>query len=138
MKIDLVIIDYLGLIKYHGPKINSWEELGNQAFNLRTISREKKIPIITASQVGRDALKAKTSDIYDIENIALSILIANHSDVLLSLKINSLELLQVNGVCDLTAAIVKNRDGPKGKFVISANFSHFKMEELNMNQVNQT
>lgn len=128
-KPDVIIVDYLQIIKYKQSNKNSWEEIGNIALDLRKLARIFKIPVITASQVDRESQKNRKEDRYYISNIAQSILIVNHADLVLSLKINNPEILDSSAVCDITAAIVKNRDGAKAKFTIYANFAEIKMVE---------
>ena len=53
-KIQMLFIDYLGLIKLEG-KMPRWEKVGIISAELKALSRELDIPVVVLSQVGRQA-----------------------------------------------------------------------------------
>jgi len=95
-KIDIVFVDYLGIIEpaAGGAGTARWEQLGKVAVKLRDLAKEFEIPIVTAVQANRSAIK-KTKDAakseapgestYGVESVAESITIANTADVILGI-----------------------------------------------------
>lgn len=126
---DLVVVDYLHIMSLGiKNKVERDQYYGNLAAELRRVGRVKKVPIITAVQVNREGMKQK--DIYDVSHIALSQFIANHADIILSIRSKDPNQILISGVVDLEAAIVKHRDGPRKKFDLKANFEIMRMEEV--------
>lgn len=56
---DVIIVDYLGIMKSDEPSRSDWEEQGRVVVALRNIGRTHKKPIITAVQLNRDPNKNK-------------------------------------------------------------------------------
>lgn len=52
-ELDLLIVDYIGLIDRKGMGDNLREEIGNICVGLKNISKEFKIPVIALSQINR-------------------------------------------------------------------------------------
>jgi len=125
---DLVIVDYLGLMKAESRTNSIWEAYSDIALSLRGIGRVYNVPVLTAAQVNRSGMKSKST--YSLDDIALSFLITNHADIVLSLKISEPEVLEISPVAEVTAVINKNRDGAKGRFRINAVFDIMRMAEV--------
>ena len=129
VKFDVVFIDYLGIMQLTlKHKIERDQYFGNIASELRRIARVKKIPVVTAVQVNREGMK-DTSASYGVQHIAMSQLIANHTDILLSLRAIDEAQALASGVVDLEAVMIKHRDGPKARFSVKANFERMTMQE---------
>lgn len=130
--IDLVIVDYLGLMKPSISTGSGWQDISNTALELRDIARTYKVPVLTAMQVKKDSQKQKSAKApkYDMTDIALSFQVIYHSDTVLTLKVANPEVLGMGvSICELNASVTKCRDGQQGEFVIDAVFDRMKMQE---------
>jgi replicative DNA helicase len=129
-KFDIIVIDYLGLLSSDRPrKERGWQELSDITLDLRTIARSFKIPIITATQVGRLGMKSKKAH-YEHTDIGYSHAIAQNADTVLSFRLSNPDILETGlGICDLNAKLVKCRDGTEGTFILDANFDRMKLQE---------
>lgn len=127
-KFDLVVIDYLTLVKPSVRGRDQWEAIGKVTEEVRAIARDMNIPIITAAQANRDGIKESKYK-YGIENIGLSHLISAHADTLLSLRLTDRDELEVSDVVEMTAATIAIRDDRGCRFTIDACFDKMLMEE---------
>ncbi|MFX0084249.1 MAG: replicative DNA helicase [Candidatus Hodarchaeota archaeon] len=105
-KIDLVVIDYLGLLNPTTKKKDIWEGVLEIANDLKRMARTFHVPILTASQLTSKGLsktqgKRKT---YDLEDIALTRRLADACDIILGLKPDML-------ISQAYVNIIKYRDG---------------------------
>ena len=129
-KIDLIIIDYLGIMRPKKSTGQKWEELGNIALDVRHIARTFKIPVLTAMQVKSEAVKNSKNPVYNMTDIANSFMVIHHADTVLALKLKDpVAAMQGLSVVDMTASTPKVRDGQKCQFDISAMFANMRMEE---------
>jgi replicative DNA helicase len=130
-KIDLLIIDYLGIMKPRKASGQKWEDLGQIALDVRHIARQQNIPVLTAMQVKQEAIKNGKNPVYNMTDMANSFMVIHHADTVLSLKMKDpVAAMQGLSVIDMTANLAKVRDGQKGQFDISAMFANMKMEEV--------
>ncbi len=87
MRIDIVFIDYLGMLKpeaYSKGK-NGWEQMSEISEDVRGLARTLKIPVISAAQVNAEGMKKKSDDDLEIEDIALSKRIADPANLIVGL-----------------------------------------------------
>ncbi|MDR1178823.1 MAG: replicative DNA helicase [Spirochaetaceae bacterium] len=54
-KVELIFIDYIGLIGSENKTLKSWERVGEISQSLKSLARELEIPIVALVQVNRDA-----------------------------------------------------------------------------------
>lgn len=127
-KFDLVVVDYLTLVKPSVKGKDQWEAIGKVTEEVRAIAREMNIPIVTAAQANREGIKESKYK-YGIENIGLSHLISAHADTLLSLRLTDRDELEVSDVVEMTAATIAIRDDRGCRFTIDACFDKMLMEE---------
>jgi replicative DNA helicase len=124
-KPDVVVIDYINLIKPSSKNLNSYESVKEVAEQLRALTFKYNIPFVTASQLNRGGFNASSPG---MENISESIGLAATCDVICSIwqEDEDKEL----GVIKL--GMTKNRFG--------ANFGHcafkVKYETLTLNETN--
>lgn len=131
IKFDLIIVDYLSLIRPDKSSTSIWQDVGNVALGLREIARTRKVPVLTACQVSREGTKHQKIR-YETYDIALSYLVIFHADTVLALRVLNPDILNTGlGICELNASIVKCRDGSQGEFTIDASFDIMKMQERN-------
>jgi len=127
-KFDLVVVDYLTIVKPSVKGKDQWESIGKVTEEIRYIAREMNIPIITAAQANRDGIKEAKYK-YNVENIGLSHLISAHADTLLSLRLTDRDELEVSDVVEMTAATIAIRDDKGCRFTIDACFDKMLMTE---------
>ena len=129
-KIDLIIIDYLGIMKPKKSSGQKWEDLGQIALDVRHIARQFEVPVLTAMQVKQEAIKNAKNPVYNMTDMANSFMVIHHADTVLSIKLKDpVAAMQGLSVIDMTANLAKVRDGQKGNFEISAMFANMRMEE---------
>lgn len=129
-KIDLIIIDYLGIMRPKKSTGQKWEELGNIALDVRHLARTFKIPVLTAMQVKSEAVKNSKNPVYNMTDIANSFMVIHHADTVLALKLKDpVSAMQGLSIVEMTASTPKVRDGQKCQFDITAMFSNMRMEE---------
>ena len=129
LKFDILIVDYMQIMDLNSKsRMETHEKMGQIAAELRRIGRIKKLPVVTAVQVNREGIKEKSTS-YGVQHIALSQFIANHADIIVSLRAIDQQQAMASGVVDLECALIKHRDGPKVRFAIKANFERMKMQE---------
>jgi replicative DNA helicase len=107
---DLVIVDYLNLIKPTRGRKNKREELTDIAEELRGAAGETGIPWWSATQSRRNAISMET---HGEEEVGEDIGMINTSDVTVTLNQTEEELFQEIMRCFLA----KNRNGPKYRTV---------------------
>lgn len=127
-KVDLVVLDYLTLVKPSVRGRDQWEAIGTTTEEVRSIGRELNIPIITAAQANREGIKESKYK-YGVENVGLSHLISAHADTLLSLRLTDRDELEVSDVVEMTAATIAIRDDRGCRFTIDACFDKMLMTE---------
>lgn len=128
-QIDLVIVDYLGLMKSLSPTGVGWQDISNTALDLRRVGRQHKVPILTAMQVKQESQKSAATT-HAMTDIALSFQVIYHADTVMSLKPASQDVFKSGmSVCELNASISKCRDGNRGDFVVDAAFDRMQMRE---------
>jgi replicative DNA helicase len=54
-KVEIIFIDYIGLISSENKTLKSWERVGEISQSLKSLARELEIPIVALVQVNRDA-----------------------------------------------------------------------------------
>jgi len=124
-KPEVIVIDYINLLKPSTKNLNSYESVKETAEQLRALSFKYNIPIVTASQLNRGAFNTSSPG---MEGISESIGLAATCDVICSLwqEEEDKEL----GIINL--GMQKNRFG--------ANFGscafRVKYETLTLNEVN--
>jgi replicative DNA helicase len=124
---DLIVIDYLGICGSSrirmGGSINSNTFLRAVAEELRGLGKEYDVPVLTGVQLNRGGYN--NSDI-DMTDIAESIGIAQTLDFFFAL-IQIPELEEMNQV---QVGILKNRYGPKTKFILGlTKMQFYNLEE---------
>ena len=104
-KIDLIVIDYLGLIYSSVSKGKDlWQSTLNVANELKEMSRNFNIPVVTASQVTTEGMKKKAKDSFELHDIALTRRLADPCDIILGLNWDE-------AVNQIYISVVKYRDG---------------------------
>lgn len=109
-KIDLVVIDYLGLIRDQRYK-SRYEEATNIAQGLKELARSLNVPIVTANQVTTESSKMKKTEHYETQDVRDSRMIPAYADLVFGLKIDF-------DTSIVSLSIPKYRDGTAGNKII--------------------
>lgn len=106
-KPDVVIIDYLSLMRSSHPRGNQmWQNITEITQDLKQNARTLKIPILAAAQTNRAG-----KDGADLENMGYSISIVQDSDVVIGLHADD----AMKESKEMEIRLNKNRDGRIGK-----------------------
>lgn len=122
---EIVIVDYINLIKPIGKNLNSYAEIKEIAEHLRSLSFKYNIPFVSATQIGRGAFNTVSPG---MESIAESIGLAATCDVICSLwqEEEDKELGVIN------IGMQKNRFGPNyGHGAFKCNYNTLTLKETN-------
>jgi replicative DNA helicase len=130
-KPDLVVIDYLSIIKSEVVFKSLWESLNTITVKVRSLARKFNVPIVTAAQVRRDAIESDR-EFYEAYDIALAFSMIQHADIVFSVRIDDPDVLQVAPTCLLKCKFLKDRDGERPTFTLRADFSIFKVSDLSV------
>jgi replicative DNA helicase len=122
---DLVVVDYLGIMKPNRDYGQDWLEVGHIAEDLHEFCRNKNIAVLTAAQ--RKARNKNSKNQYnDLEELGRSKMIGDNANIVLLIEQREDELL----MDDMVIHIVKNRDGAKGEGRLRKEFEKSKVSNL--------
>lgn len=123
-KPDLVIIDYIGIMSPNDPGDSDWLALGKIAADLHEFARVYNIPVITGSQVNRP--KDATKQQYSTDRLARSDMVTNNANIIIQIGCRDDEYARI----DMPVYIIKMRDGAKGSFILSKDFSRMRLVDM--------
>lgn len=106
-KPDLVIVDYLGIVKHTDSKLKDNEAQAAIIEDLKILARTKKVPILTAVQLNRDKTKTKGT-----ERLARSDVIAHTLDLAMQIEEFNVEDEMSKLSDKIKITVTKNRKGP--------------------------
>jgi len=110
--IQLIVVDYLQLIRAENTKVNRNEQVGNLARRVKHVARELKVPVICLAQLNREvevrAGEPRLSDLRDSGEIE------QHADAVILLHREAGQDETKPG-WNVDAIVAKNRNGPTGK-----------------------
>lgn len=109
--VDLVIVDYLGILP---GASGGWENVNRIAGQVYTLAREMNVPLVTAAQKNPEG------------GIGLSYLIKAHGSILI--KMNQDEAMRM--VREVEQEFIKNREGSTPRFNCSTDFDRILIEEV--------
>ena len=108
-KVEIIFIDYLGLISSENPKQARFEFISEVSRSLKGLARELDIPVVVCSQVGRDVEKAGRAP--NLADIRESGSIEQDADMVMFLHE---EKEQGSEGHKVKLIVAKNRNGPTG------------------------
>lgn len=100
---QVVIVDYLTLVKYGDPKMPRFERVGMLSAELKDMARMLDVPVVALSQLNRGAEDRPT-----MANIRQSGEIEENADVIMILQ-------RIRERSEAVLQVVKHRNGPTGK-----------------------
>lgn len=126
-EVDLVVIDYLGLMDSKDDS-DDWLKLGKIAGQVHEFTRAYKTRCITAVQLNRAAKdKAKdSSELVGVHRIGRSSLIMHHANVGIQIESRKDESLRD----DFVYHVIKNRSGRLGSHTVRKMFAHAAIYDI--------
>ena len=109
-KIDLIIVDYLGLMSPNfNKKMELWEKIYSLANDIKfSIARNFGIPVITAAHIAASGMNKTFGEDYDEGDLALAKRMADPCDIILGLRLDKItKQAKMN--------VIKYRDGLSDK-----------------------
>ncbi|NCD05356.1 MAG: replicative DNA helicase [Spirochaetia bacterium] len=121
--IQILFIDYIGLIQNTDNSVPRHEQIANISRTLKQLTRELNIPIIVLSQVGRqtDGQLPRLSDLRESGSIE------QDADIVILLHRNNAEDVPIQKT---EVLIAKNRNGETGKLELGFHRKIVRFEEI--------
>ncbi len=131
--VEIIFVDYLGLIAYEGGKLQRFEQISNISRALKSLARELHIPIVVLCQLNRDAqwetpTLANLRDSGSIEQDADLVLFLNREQPKKNKKDNEEEKPVSFDRIPTDLIIAKQRNGPTGVVKLEMNAKYAKFE----------
>lgn len=132
--LDLVIIDYLGLIKYNGKAKDKQNQIAEISRSLKEMAMVMNIPVIILAQLDNRLRGEEAEEEPTLAHIRESGAIANDSNVIILLHRKKNDENNDFGSAKTKFIIEKNRGGDKGSFMCNsllykAKFTEVKVDE---------
>ena len=109
--VQVIFIDYIGLISVENPSANTWENVSEVSKSLKALARELDIPIIALCQVARDAEGQEPN----LAQLRGSGSIEQDADVVLFLHRDRKIMDEENPVQEAKCIVAKQRNGATGE-----------------------
>ena len=127
-QVQIIFIDYLGLISHENSMMPRYEQISEISRSLKSLARELHIPVVVLCQLNRDA----HGEIPTLANLRDSGSIEQDADLVLFLHRESKkkkddESLAPSDVIPTDLIVAKQRNGPIGtvKLMLEAKFARF-------------
>jgi len=131
--VEIIFVDYLGLIAYENSKLQRFEQISNISRALKSLARELHIPIVVLCQLNRDAqwetpTLANLRDSGSIEQDADLVLFLNREQPKKTKKDKEEEKPVSFDRIPTDLIIAKQRNGPTGVVKLEMNAKYAKFE----------
>jgi replicative DNA helicase len=137
--LDLVVVDYLQLMRAEGRHENRQQEVSAISRGIKALARELNIPILAVSQLSR-GVEARTDKRPILSDLRESGSIEQDADVVLFIYRDELydESTERRGIADIL--IAKHRHGPTGSVPLlfrrpTASFVEAKLRQIRVDSV---
>ena len=130
--LDLVIIDYLGLIKYIGNRNDKQNQIADMSRSLKDMAMTMGIPVIILVQLDNRLRGEEAEEEPTLAHIRESGAIANDANVIILLHRRKDETKKASDI-PTKFIIEKNRGGEKGSFMCHSWLWRAKFEEIKEN-----
>jgi replicative DNA helicase len=121
---QLIVVDYVGIMKSDSDNESDWVNLGKIAEDLHEFCRTYKIPCISPVQLNRPSRNGPQKA--DQNRVGRSLMLVQNTNIMLNINTREDEDLK----SDLEIIVAKMRDGGKGSFHLYKQFD--KMRVLNV------
>lgn len=128
-KIDILIIDYLGLISMEQKDMPRWEMFSSISQRLKSLARELKIPLLVLAQLRREAQDRKPS----LADLRESGSIEQDADVIVFIHRDGEP--GSDGIDKVDLIIGKNRNGEIGTINLTFDKPRMRFSEINTSNV---
>ncbi|MDR1933179.1 MAG: replicative DNA helicase [Spirochaetales bacterium] len=131
-KIEIMFVDYIGLIQAERKDIPRWEQFSEISMSLKALARELEIPVVVMSQLGRQVEKQSGSP--TMADLRESGSIEQDADVIMLLdkerkkKAEEGQAKEFSVLEKRTLDVVKQRNGPVGTVTLSFLLPYMKFE----------
>lgn len=122
---DLIVVDYLGIMKPNQDFGQDWLEVGHIAADLHEFCRTKNKAVLSAAQRKTKQKNSKNQS-EDLEELGRSKMIGDNANIVVLIESREDELLREDSIFH----VVKNRDGAKGDFKLLKNFELSKFSNM--------
>jgi replicative DNA helicase len=119
-KVDVIFVDYFGLIASSGKNKKRWEEASEISNRLKSFAMELNVPVIVLSQLGREAEGKKPT----LANLRDSGSLEQDADIVILLHATE------NKPTELQLILAKHRQGETGQLDLYFNKAHQTFAEL--------
>lgn len=133
--LDIVIIDYLGLIKYIGNRNDKQNQIADMSRSLKEMAMTMGIPVIILVQLDNRLRGEEAEEEPTLAHIRESGAIANDANVIILLHRRKDETKKASDI-PTKFIIEKNRGGEKGSFMCHSWLWRAKFEEIKENNDN--
>jgi replicative DNA helicase len=118
-QVEIIFIDYLGLIEHENKFMQRYEQISEISRSLKSLARELHIPVVVACQLNRDAqgevpTLANLRDSGSIEQDADLVLLLHREQLKKSNKGNEEKPHTPDNIVPTDLIIAKQRNGPTG------------------------
>ena len=131
-KVEIIFIDYLGLIGYENNSLPRYQQFTEISRSLKSLARELHIPVVVLCQLNRDAQReaptlANLRDSGSIEQDADLVLFLNREPLKRNKKDKEDEPQQIMDMIPTDLIVAKQRNGPTGvvKLELVTKFAKF-------------
>lgn len=132
--LDLVIIDYLGLIKYNGKAKDKQNQIAEISRSLKEMAMVMNIPVIILAQLDNRLRGEEAEEEPTLAHIRESGAIANDSNVIILLHRKKNDENNDFGSAKTKFIIEKNRGGDKGSFMCNSLLYKAKFTEVEVDE----
>lgn len=126
--IDLVIIDYIGIMAGAERDENDWQAQGNVAADMHEFARSYNVPVMTAAQLNRPSGKqslTKANENLNNTRVARSAMITQNANIVIAIGARDNE----EAFPDMPIFLTKMRDGRKGPLTFTKNFACMRVTD---------
>lgn len=128
--VDLVLVDYLGLMTSPAKNIDSdWKKWGQIALELKSIAMDRQVPIIALTHVNRKGMESESGKNFDLSDFGLSIEPLKHVDLICSWRIQDHESFKLTHKGTGKLAIMGARDSEEPEVSLDVNTNMMKIGE---------
>lgn len=125
--VDVLIIDYIGLIKPDSRYKNKYEAVGEISKDLKKLAKKYNIAVIVLCQLNRETEKNK-GGIPNLSNLRDTGQIEQDADYIMFLQVDKEDNSQ-REYYDGKFIVAKNRHGRCGRIDVTARLNYFKFQE---------
>lgn len=127
--VDMVVVDYLGIMAGLNADDDDWKEIGQIAASLHELGRIYDFPVVTASQMNRPqgTSQSLSTQKYNNLRLARSSGVVDNANIIMQIGCRDDE----DGRPDMPIILTKVRDGAKGELTFTKAFDRMRIYDGN-------